>query len=219
MQEKRKSAERDWQTFLSIKRPAWTNRHSFAAATSFVREKEIRPAGSRFAGSRFFFRHSQMNDCAPQRFGTNQDQLDCIEHLPRGFAISRACSYRRSHRRRETKQSTVSSTSESTAGDGRRSGQSKCATGERRSCSKMPCNARSSLSEICHGTSRNCLNQKRRKKCVAGFGNYVNWLKRIAPGLFALLRNHHGPASFQGCDLPINMQTSLASEMSRNNKR
>jgi hypothetical protein len=30
-----------------------------------------------------------LNDRAPQRLGANQNQLYCVEHFPRGFAISR----------------------------------------------------------------------------------------------------------------------------------
>jgi hypothetical protein len=37
-------------------------------------------------------------------------------------------------------------------------------------------------------------------------GNNFDVLKWVALGLFAFLRNHHRNASFQGGDLPIDMQ-------------
>src|SRR6266496_2162913 len=88
--EKCKSAQCDWQTFLfnqatSLDGSPFGRRGD---EVSFTKRKFFqRDPGSLDLDS--FFVATQMNDCAPQRFGTNQDQLDCVEHLSRGFAISR----------------------------------------------------------------------------------------------------------------------------------
>ena len=66
--------------------------------------------------------------------------------------------------------------------------------------------ALSSPSEICHGLSRTCLNQKRRRKCVGGLRDDMNSLEWKALGIFPFLRDHYRSASFQRCDLPVNMQ-------------
>src|ERR1700756_5322831 len=89
-QEKCKSAERDWQTFL------------FDQATSLDESPFCRRGDDvSFAKRKFVQRDpgpldldfsivtAQMNDCTPQRFRTNKDQRDCTEHLSRGFAINR----------------------------------------------------------------------------------------------------------------------------------
>src|SRR6266536_756411 len=89
-QEKCKSAERDWQTFLfdqatSLDESPFGRRGD---EVSFTKRKFVqRDPGS--LDLDFSFVTAQMNDCAPQRFGTNKDQLDCTEHLPGDFAISR----------------------------------------------------------------------------------------------------------------------------------
>jgi hypothetical protein len=89
-QEKCKSTERDWQTFLfdqatSLDESPFCRRDD---EVSFAKRKFVqRDPGS--LDFDFSFRTTQMNDCTPQRFRTNKDERDCTEHLPRGFAISR----------------------------------------------------------------------------------------------------------------------------------
>src|SRR6266566_3709002 len=89
-QEKCKSAERDWQTFLfdqatSLDKSPFVRRGD---EVSFTKRKFVqRNPGS--LDLDFSLVAAEIDDCAPQRFGTNKDQLDCIEHLPRGFTISR----------------------------------------------------------------------------------------------------------------------------------
>src|SRR6266576_4793786 len=89
-QEKCKSAKRDRQTFLfyqatSLDKSPFGRRGD---EVSFTKRKFVqRDPGS--LDLDFSLVAAQIDDCAPQRFGTNQDQLYRTEHLPRGFAISR----------------------------------------------------------------------------------------------------------------------------------
>src|SRR5882762_5708797 len=89
-QEKCKSAERDWQTFL-FDQATSLNESPFGRCgdeVSFTKGKFIQwNPGS--LDLDFSLVAAEIDDCAPQRFGTNKHQLDCTEHLPRGFAISR----------------------------------------------------------------------------------------------------------------------------------
>src|SRR5213082_146025 len=95
-QENCKRAQRDWQTFFfdqaaSLQESPFGRRGD---EVSFTKKKFFqRNPGS--LDLDLFLVATQMNDCAPQRFGTNQNQLDCVEHLSRGFAISRLASRHR----------------------------------------------------------------------------------------------------------------------------
>ena len=86
--ENRKSAQRDWQTFFfdqatSLHESPFGRRGD---EVSFTKGKFIqRNPGS--LDLDLFLAAAQTNDCAPQRFGANQDQLYCVKHLSRGFAI------------------------------------------------------------------------------------------------------------------------------------
>src|SRR5215475_3860101 len=85
-----KSVQRNWQTFLFYQA---TSLHESPFGrrgdeVSFSKRKFLqRDPGS--LDLDLFLVAAQMNHCAPQRFGANQDQVDCFEHLPRGVAISR----------------------------------------------------------------------------------------------------------------------------------
>src|SRR4029450_97746 len=87
-QENCKSAQRDWQTFFfnqatSLHESPFGRR---GQEVSFTKRKFVqRNPGSLDLG--LFLVTAKMNDCAPQRFGANQGQLYCVEHLSRGFAI------------------------------------------------------------------------------------------------------------------------------------
>src|SRR5207244_2080927 len=89
-QEKCKSAERDWQTFLfdqatSLHKSPFRRRGN---EVSFTKRKFVqRDPGS--LDLDFSLVAAEIDDCAPQRLGANQDQLYCVQHLPRGLAISR----------------------------------------------------------------------------------------------------------------------------------
>src|SRR5206468_4876597 len=89
-QENRKGAKRNWQTFF-FDQAARLQESPFRRRddeVSFTKRKFFqRNPGS--LDLDLFLVATQMNDCAPQRFGTNQYQLDCVEHLSRGLAISR----------------------------------------------------------------------------------------------------------------------------------
>ena len=91
-QENCECAQRDWQTFLLNQA---TSLHESPVASlaagrkvSFTKGKFIQWNASSLDLDLFLIA-AKLNDCAPQRFGTNKDQLDCIEHLARGFAIRR----------------------------------------------------------------------------------------------------------------------------------
>src|SRR5215470_16380178 len=82
------NAQSNWQAFL-FDQPTRLHkapRTIFWEAPGMKRKFVQRNPGS--LDLDFLFLTAEMNNCAPQRFGANQNQPYCVEHLPGCFAIS-----------------------------------------------------------------------------------------------------------------------------------
>ena len=153
----------------------------------------------------FFWIAPKINQCAPQRFRANQDQLHCVEHLPCGLSIGGFVHVHRNIsavKRNDRRVFPCANQWQEVDSDLAKVNVQEASVG--------------STQEAQQGTQL-CIRNlpwrvadlpepKPPQEMCCRLGKNLDRLKWEALGLLAFLCDDHWSASFQGGDLPINMQ-------------